>query len=115
MNVRRFNFLIDCKLLRDLTAWQPRKRLRSVTELNLLLRDGLQREELKAMAKRLGAAELESNAPEAPQPAKLSGASVDFKEGSGEPGGTRTRDPLLKRQMLYRLSYRPGWGGTISA
>jgi hypothetical protein len=27
---------------------------------------------------------------------------------SGEPGGTRTRDPLLKRQMLYRLSYRPG-------
>src|SRR5690348_2237836 len=25
----------------------------------------------------------------------------------GEPGGTRTRDPLLKRQMLYRLSYRP--------
>jgi hypothetical protein len=24
----------------------------------------------------------------------------------GEPGGTRTRDPLLKRQMLYRLSYR---------
>ena len=26
---------------------------------------------------------------------------------SGEPGGTRTRDPLLKRQMLYRLSYRP--------
>jgi hypothetical protein len=31
---------------------------------------------------------------------------------SGEPGGTRTRDPLLKRQMLYRLSYRP-CGGTI--
>ncbi len=29
-----------------------------------------------------------------------------------EPGGTRTRDPLLKRQMLYRLSYRPGLGGT---
>src|ERR1039457_5477099 len=26
----------------------------------------------------------------------------------GEPGGTRTRDPLIKRQMLYRLSYRPG-------
>jgi hypothetical protein len=25
---------------------------------------------------------------------------------NGEPGGTRTRDPLLKRQMLYRLSYR---------
>ena len=29
---------------------------------------------------------------------------------TGEPGGTRTRDPLLKRQMLYRLSYRPGTG-----
>ena len=28
-------------------------------------------------------------------------------ENIGEPGGTRTRDPLLKRQMLYRLSYRP--------
>ena len=26
---------------------------------------------------------------------------------SGEPGGTRTRDPVLKRHMLYRLSYRP--------
>ena len=25
----------------------------------------------------------------------------------GEPGGTRTRDPLIKSQMLYRLSYRP--------
>jgi hypothetical protein len=25
---------------------------------------------------------------------------------NGEPGGTRTRGPLLKRQMLYRLSYR---------
>ena len=24
---------------------------------------------------------------------------------SGEPGGIRTHDPLLKRQMLYRLSY----------
>ena len=23
----------------------------------------------------------------------------------GEPAGGRTRDPLLKRQMLYRLSY----------
>lgn len=29
---------------------------------------------------------------------------------NGEPGGTRTRDPLIKSQMLYRLSYRPdGW------
>jgi len=26
---------------------------------------------------------------------------------NGEPAGTRTRDPLLKRQMLCRLSYRP--------
>ena len=26
---------------------------------------------------------------------------------SGEPGGTRTRDPVLKRHMLYHLSYRP--------
>ena len=25
----------------------------------------------------------------------------------GEPAGTRTRDPLIKSQMLYRLSYRP--------
>src|ERR1051326_2138635 len=30
-----------------------------------------------------------------------------LKDLFGEPGGTRTRDPLLKRQMLYRLSYRP--------
>ena len=37
------------------------------------------------------------------------------KVESGEPGGTRTRDPLLKRQMLYRLSYRPGWVGRFSA
>src|ERR1035437_7239352 len=26
---------------------------------------------------------------------------------TGEPGGTRTRDPVLKRHMLYHLSYRP--------
>ena len=25
----------------------------------------------------------------------------------GEPGGTRTRDPLIKSQMLCQLSYRP--------
>ena len=25
----------------------------------------------------------------------------------GEPGGIRTHDPLIKSQMLYRLSYRP--------
>src|SRR5262249_924039 len=30
-----------------------------------------------------------------------------FKSYSGEPGGTRTRDPVLKRHMLYLLSYRP--------
>jgi hypothetical protein len=29
---------------------------------------------------------------------------LDF---TGEPGGTRTRDPLIKSQMLYQLSYRP--------
>jgi hypothetical protein len=28
----------------------------------------------------------------------------------GEPGGTRTRDPLIKSQMLYHLSYRPSRG-----
>ena len=33
---------------------------------------------------------------------------------NGEPAGTRTRDPLLKRQMLYRLSYRPIIGITNS-
>jgi hypothetical protein len=32
----------------------------------------------------------------------------EYERNFGEPGGTRTRDPLLKRQMLYRLSYRPG-------
>jgi hypothetical protein len=26
-------------------------------------------------------------------------------ESNGEPAGTRTRDPLIKSQMLYRLSY----------
>jgi hypothetical protein len=26
---------------------------------------------------------------------------------NGEPAGARTRDPLIKSQMLYRLSYRP--------
>ena len=25
----------------------------------------------------------------------------------GEPGGIRTHDPLIKSQMLYRLSYEP--------
>jgi hypothetical protein len=24
----------------------------------------------------------------------------------GDPGGARTRDPLIKSQMLYQLSYR---------
>ena len=26
---------------------------------------------------------------------------------TGEPGGIRTHDPLIKSQMLYRLSYEP--------
>jgi hypothetical protein len=26
---------------------------------------------------------------------------------NGEPAGARTLDPLIKSQMLYRLSYRP--------
>ena len=26
---------------------------------------------------------------------------------TGEPGGTRTRDPVIKSHMLYQLSYRP--------
>ena len=30
-----------------------------------------------------------------------------FSASFGEPGGTRTRDPLIKSQMLYLLSYRP--------
>lgn len=29
---------------------------------------------------------------------------IDF---TGEPGGTRTRDPVIKSHMLYQLSYRP--------
>src|SRR5579863_2354117 len=45
---------------------------------------------------------------EATSPARPSASLADFKGTFGEPGGTRTRDPLLKRQMLYRLSYRPG-------
>ena len=28
----------------------------------------------------------------------------------GEPGGDRTRDHLIKSQMLYQLSYRPTEG-----
>ena len=33
----------------------------------------------------------------------------------GEPGGARTRDPVLKRHMLYHLSYRPClWFGRIA-
>ncbi len=30
----------------------------------------------------------------------------------GEPGGTRTRDPVIKSHMLYQLSYRPSGGDT---
>gem|GEM_PF-3023176 len=36
------------------------------------------------------------------------GGSHRYRE-FGEPGGTRTRDPVLKRHMLYHLSYRPNW------
>jgi hypothetical protein len=32
---------------------------------------------------------------------------IDF---TGEPGGTRTRDPVIKSHMLYQLSYRPSEG-----
>jgi hypothetical protein len=32
-------------------------------------------------------------------------------EMRGEPGGIRTRDPLIKSQVLYRLSYGLGNGG----
>jgi hypothetical protein len=31
---------------------------------------------------------------------------MEPNELSGEPAGTRTQDPRLKRAMLYRLSYR---------
>ncbi len=34
---------------------------------------------------------------------------VAFRDRNGEPGGIRTRDPLIKSQVLYRLSY--GLGG----
>src|ERR1035437_5212794 len=30
---------------------------------------------------------------------------------TGEPGGTRTRDPVIKSHMLYQLSYRPSKRG----
>jgi hypothetical protein len=32
---------------------------------------------------------------------------LGVNEYPGEPGGIRTRDPVLKRHMLYLLSYRP--------
>jgi hypothetical protein len=35
---------------------------------------------------------------------------IDF----GEPGGIRTRGPMLKRHMLYLLSYRPRWKTSFS-
>jgi hypothetical protein len=31
-------------------------------------------------------------------------AAAEVREKIGEPSGTRTRDSLLKRQVLYRLS-----------
>jgi hypothetical protein len=32
---------------------------------------------------------------------------VSCENKAGEPGGIRTRDPRLKRALLYQLSYRP--------
>ena len=32
--------------------------------------------------------------------------SADLASKSGVPGGIRTHDPLLRRQLLYPLSYR---------
>lgn len=53
-NTKRFNFLIDLDLLHDLTEWQHRKRLRSVTDLiHLLLREGIQREKAKHLGAQL--------------------------------------------------------------
>jgi hypothetical protein len=34
------------------------------------------------------------------------------QQNKSEPGGIRTRDPLIKSQMLYRLSYGLAKGGT---
>ncbi len=36
-----------------------------------------------------------------------SAAYLDIKRKSGEPVGIRTRDLLIKSQLLYQLSYRP--------
>ena len=36
----------------------------------------------------------------------LKKADATHRLFSGDPSGTRTPDPLLKRQLLYRLSYR---------
>ena len=47
------------------------------------------------------------------RPAEAFRCRADSKGSSGEPGGTRTRDPLLKRQMLYLLSYWPVGGVSI--
>ena len=41
-----------------------------------------------------------ATAPRAPQ-----GLSRKNSEVAGEPGGVRTRDPLIKSQVLYQLSY----------
>ena len=38
--------------------------------------------------------------------------SPDKIERSGEPVGIRTRDLLIKSQLLYQLSYRPTLGAT---
>ena len=36
----------------------------------------------------------------------LSAIAEQRKEKNGKPTGARTQDPLIKSQMLYRLSYR---------
>jgi hypothetical protein len=44
------------------------------------------------------------------------GAGVDLRWKVSAPSATRTRDLLLRRQLLYPLSYRgkPGCGGQPS-
>jgi hypothetical protein len=44
-----------------------------------------------------------------PAPPNKQGAGPDLSiRTSGEPGGTRTRDPMIKSHVLYRLSYGLG-------
>ena len=53
--------------------------------------------------KKFASSTVSNDAPALPKwPSSLSKSFV-----FGEPGGARTRDPVLKRHMLYHLSYRP--------